>query len=160
MLNTFGLPSVKWYSDPLAIKGAVSILLNWKYIGWNTIIYLAGLQNVSPTLYEVARIDGAGTIRQHVHITLPLLLPIIFFTVTLSIIGGMQIIDEVYVLFGGFEGLGGNQNSGLTTALYLMFTAFTAGRLGKGSAIAWLLFVIIIVMTMINRFVTKKLENK
>lgn len=160
LLGVFGVPPIKWYSDPLAIKGTVSILLNWKYIGWNTIIYLAGLQNIPPTLYEAARIDGAGPIRQHTLITIPLLLPIMFFTITLSIIGGMQIIDEVYVLFGGFEGLGGNQNSGLTTALYLMYTAFGVGRLGKGSAIAWLLFVIIITMTMINRVITSKLESK
>ena len=156
----FGIEPIKWFSDPPAVKGALSIMLNWKYIGWNTIIYLAGLQNISPSYYEAARIDGAGTLRQHISITLPLLLPIIFFTITLSIIGGMQIVDEVFVLLGGFEGLGGPQNSGLTTAFYLLYTAFSAGRLGKGAAIAWLLFVVIILMTLINRLVTNKLENR
>lgn len=160
LTNTLGIEPIKWFSDPPAIKGALSIMLNWKYIGWNTIIYLAGLQNIPPGLYEAARIDGANIIRQHRSITLPLLLPIIFFAITLSIIGGMQIVDEVYVLLGGFEGLGGPQNAGLTTAFYLLYTAFSAGRLGKGAAIAWLLFVVIILMTLINRLVTSKLENK
>lgn len=155
-----GLKAVAWTEDPVAIKAALSIILNWKYIGWNTIIYLAGLQNIPASLYEVSRIDGANTFKQHVHITLPLLLPIIFFTVTLSIIGGMQIVDEIYVLLGGFEGLGGNQQSGLTTAFFLMYTAFFAGRLGKGAAMAWLLFVIIIGLTLINRFVTSRLESR
>ena len=160
LTNVLGIDGIKWFSDPPAIKGALSIMLNWKYIGWNTVIYLAGLQNISPSLYESARIDGAHVLQQHLKITLPLLLPIIFFAVTLSIIGGMQIVDEVFVLLGGFEGLGGAQNSGLTTAFYLLYTAFSAGRLGKGAAIAWMLFVVIIGMTLINRFVTSKLENR
>ena len=159
-LAKLGIDPIKWYNDPPAIKAAISIMLNWKFIGWNTIIYLAGLQSISPQLYESARIDGAGILRQHFSITLPLLIPIIFFTVTLSIIGGMQVVEEVFVLLGGWEGLGGNQNSGLTTAFYLMYTAFVAGRLGKGAAIAWLLFIIIIVLTLINRFVTSRLENR
>lgn len=150
---------IRWLTDPVAIKASLAIMLNWKFIGWNTIIYLAGLQAIPQTLYEAARIDGASSFRSHISITLPLLLPIIFFGITLSIIGGMQIFDEPFILLGGYEGLGGAGNSGLTTAFYLLYTAFNVGRLGKASAIAWILFMIIISLTLINRFVVNRLEK-
>ncbi len=134
-------------------------MLNWRFIGWNTIIYLAGLQAIPHSLYEAADIDGAGPIAKHWFITLPQLIPIIFFAVTMSIIGGMQVFDEPFVLLGGYEQMGGNMNSGLTSAFYLMFTGFKASRFGKGSAIAWLLFFIIFIMTVINRKITKALEK-
>ncbi|NCC65615.1 MAG: sugar ABC transporter permease, partial [Spirochaetia bacterium] len=144
---------------PRTIKSSLAIMLNWRFIGWNTIIYLAGLQSIPVTLYEAAEVDGTGTFKKHWYITLPQLLPIIFFAVTMSIIGGMQVFDEPYVLLGGYEQLGGNLNAGLTSAFYLMFTGFKASRFGKGSAIAWLLFIIIFGMTVINRVITKKLQN-
>ncbi len=160
LIEVFGREEgVGWLTEPSAIKAALSIMLNWKFIGWNTVIYLAGLQNIPLSLYEAARVDGAGLIRRHISITLPLLLPIIFFGVTLSIIGGMQIFDEPFILLNGYEGLGGPGNSGLTTAFYLLYTAFNVGRLGKASAIAWLLFVVIIILTMINRFVVNRFEK-
>ncbi|MBI9096505.1 MAG: sugar ABC transporter permease [Sphaerochaeta sp.] len=150
---------VNWLSNPRTIKVALSIMLNWRFIGWNTIIYLAGLQSISRTLYEAAEIDGAGPIAKHWYVTVPQLMPIIFFAMTMSIIGGMQVFDEPFVLLGGYEQMGGNMNSGLTSAFYLMFTGFKASRFGKASAIAWLLFSIILVMTIINRAVTKAFQK-
>jgi ABC-type sugar transport system permease subunit len=150
---------IRWLQESFGIKVVLSVVLNWKYIGWNMVIYLAGLQAIPMELYEAAMIDGASTLRKHISITIPQLLPIIFFGVALSIIGGMQIFEEPFILTGGYEQLGGHQNSGLTAAYYLMFTAFKAYRLGKGSAIAWLIFLVILVLNGVNRYVTKKLEG-
>lgn len=158
-VNFFGQERVNWLTNPRTIKTALAIMLNWRFIGWNTIIYLAGLQSIPPGLYEAAEIDGTGPVAKHWYITLPQLLPIIFFASTMSIIGGMQVFDEPYVLLRGYEQMGGNMNSGLTSAFYLMFTGFKASRFGKGSAIAWLLFFIIFLMTIINRVVTRKLQK-
>jgi ABC-type sugar transport system permease subunit len=158
-VNLFNQEAVNWLQNPDTIKSSLAIMLNWRFIGWNTIIYLAGLQAIPHSLYEAADIDGAGPIAKHWFITLPQLIPIIFFAVTMSIIGGMQVFDEPFVLLGGYEQMGGNMNSGLTSAFYLMFTGFKASRFGKGSAIAWLLFFIIFIMTVINRKITKALEK-
>ncbi len=158
-VNLFHQEAVNWLQNPDTIKSSLAIMLNWRFIGWNTIIYLAGLQSIPEALYEAASIDGAGPIKKHWYITLPQLTPIIFFAVTMSIIGGMQVFDEPFVLLGGYEQMGGNLNSGLTSAFYLMFTGFKAARFGKASAIAWILFTIILVMTTVNRYITKKLEK-
>lgn len=150
---------IRWMQESAGIKAVLSVILNWKFIGFNMVVYLAGLQAIPAELYEAAEVDGAGKLRQHLSITLPQLLPVIFFGVSLSIIGGMQIFEEPYILTGGYDNMGGDQNSGLTAAYYLMFTAFKAYRLGKGSAIAWLLFLVIIALNAVNRRVTRRLEG-
>ena len=156
VLGIFGLEKVAWLGTPVGIKVVLSTVLNWKYVGWNMIIYLAGLQAIVPELYEAAEIDGAGTLRKHLAISLPQLMPVIFFAVSLSIIGGMQIFEEPYIMTGGYENMGGEDSSGMTAAFYLMFTAFKAGRLGKASAIAWLLFVTILMLNRLNKLVTDR----
>lgn len=150
---------IRWMQEATGIKIVLSIILNWKFIGWNMVIYLAGLQAIPHELYEAAMIDGASSLRKHLSITLPQLLPIIFFAVALSIIGGMQVFEEPFILTGGYDNLGGAENSGLTAAYYLMFTAFKAYRLGKGSALAWILFLVIILLNGINRKITQKLQG-
>ncbi len=159
VLKAIGLDPVRWMSDPTAIKVLLSIIINWKWIGWNTIIYLAGLQAIPDDLYEAARIDGASEIAQGLKITIPLLVPIIFFSTTMSVIGGMQMFDEPYVLLGGYELMGGTANSGLTTAFYILTQGMRWLRFGKASAISWLLFAVILILTTINRFVTKKINS-
>ncbi len=157
--NVFGGEKVKWLQDPRAIRSSIAIMVNWRFIGWNTIIYMAGLQSIDQSLYEAAEIDGASGLRKHLHITVPLLLPIIFFAVSLSIIGGMQLFEEPFVLMRGYEQMGGPNNAGLTSAYYLLATGFSFNRFGKASAIAWILFVIILGMTWINKMVTDKLQK-
>jgi len=157
--NWLNLPKVNWVKDPKAIIASISIMVNWRFIGWNTIIYLAGLQSIDKVLYEAADIDGAVGFRKHWHITIPLLLPIIFFAVTLSIIGGMQLFEEPFVLMRGYEQMGGPSNAGLTSAYYLLATGFHFNRFGKASAIAWILFVIILLMTWLNKVITDRLQR-
>lgn len=159
LVNLFGLKEVSWLTDPSKIKPMLAVIVNWKFIGWNIVIYLAGLKGIPKNLYEAAEIDGVNNWQKHIKITLPLLLPIIFFGLTMSIIGGMQIFEEPFVMLGGYEKMGGPQNAGLTTAFYLMHQGFRITRYGRGSAIAWSLFLIIIVFTLINRFITKILEK-
>lgn len=157
--NWFHLNRVQWLQNTTAIRASIAIMVNWRFIGWNTVIYLAGLQSIDQQLYEAAEIDGATSWQKHTKITLPLLLPIIFFAMSMSIIGGMQLFEEPFVIMRGYEFMGGSQNAGLTSAYYLLTTAFHFNRLGKASAIAWLLFIIIIGMTWINKLVTDKLQK-
>lgn len=159
LVNWLGLDRVAWIQKPSAIKASISIMVNWRFIGWNTIIYLAGLQSIDKALYEAAEIDGAQGIRKHLHITVPLLLPIIFFAVSMSIIGGMQLFEEPFVLMKGYETMGGPSNAGLTSAYYLLATGFNFNRFGKASAIAWILFAIIMAMTWMNKVVTDRLQK-
>ncbi len=156
VLGLFGLPHFRWSGEDLGIKVILSTILNWKFIGWNTVIYLAGLQAIPAEMYEAAEMDGASGFIKHWKITIPQLYPIIFLAVSLSIIGGMQVFEEPFVLTGGYDNMGGSGNSGLTAAFYLMFTAFKAYKIGKGSAIAWLLFITILGLNAINRQVTRK----
>lgn len=159
LVNWFGLERVAWVQDPAAIKASIAIMVNWRFIGWNTVIYLAGLQSIDGALYEAADIDGAVGWRKHIHITVPLLLPVIFFAVSMSIIGGMQLFEEPFVLMKGYETMGGPGNAGLTSAYYLLSTGFNFNRFGKASAIAWILFVIIMAMTWLNKVVTDRMQR-
>mgnify|MGYP000064843843 CR=1 FL=1 len=158
--NLFNGTSINWLQDPAYIKPSLAILLNWRYIGWNVVIYVAGLQSIPGELYEAATVDGANRFQQHMRITLPLLIPVIFFAMTMSIIGGMQVFEEPFLLTKGYTAMGGTDNAGLTSALYLMFNGFKAGRYGKGSAIAWTLFLFIILFTALNRYITQKMKNR
>ena len=120
---------------------------------------MAGLQAIDKQLYEAADIDGASSLQKHLKVTIPLLMPIIFFAVSMSIIGGMQLFEEPFVLMRGYEQMGGAQNAGLTSAYYLLATGFNFSRFGKASAIAWLLFIIILAMTWVNKRVTDRLQK-
>lgn len=151
VVNFLGMEKIRWVTSSIPIKASISIMLNWHFIGWNTLIYLAGLQAIDESLYEAAEIDGATKFEQAIKITLPLLKPVIFFTMTLSIIGGFQIFEEPFVLLGGYGGMGGPGNAGLTSAFYLMATGFDYGRYGKASAIAWLMFIVVIAMNILHK---------
>ena len=160
ILGIFNIPPLDWLQSRETLPLAVAILINWKYIGWNTIIYLAGLQSIPSELYESAEIDGAPLFTKHVHITIPMLAPIIFFAVTISIIGGMQLFIEPFVLTRGYDQMGGGGNSVFTVAFYIMWLLQRGARLGKGAAVSWLLFIIVVIMTFFNRYITDLLEGK
>ncbi len=158
--NIFGIDAVRWNTTNFGIKAAISIMLNWRFIGFNMVLYIAGLQGIPTELYEAAEVDGATGFQKHWYITVPLLIPIIFFGVTLSIIGGFQLFDEPFVLLGGYEQLGGPGQNGLTMAFYLMWLSFKSGFLGRGSAVAFVMFFIILVFTWITRRAANKLQGK
>jgi multiple sugar transport system permease protein len=135
---------VDWLNDPDNIKPAISMIVFWRYVGFNVVLYLAALQTIPADIYEAATMDGAGRLQQFFHITLPSLKPMIFFGVTLSIIGGLQLFEEPFILTGG---RGGSDQSGMTTAIYLYRMAFDFNDFGAASAMSWLLFILVAVLT-------------
>lgn len=147
LLLAFGLPKVAWLNSSLGIKTAIASMIIWQYTGYNAIIYLAGLQSIPKVLYEAARIDGANHRQIFLHITTPLLRPVILFTVITSTIGGLQIFTEPQVLVSETGGPGAG---GMTMVLYLYQQAFVKYRFGYGSTIGWGLFVLIVLFSILN----------
>lgn len=147
VLEALGLETVEWLNTPWGIKLAIAAMVIWRWTGYNAIIYLAGLQAIPTELYEAARVDGASWTQVFFRITIPLLRPIILFTVITSTIGGMQLFTEPQVLLGNGGGPG---NEGQTMVLYLYQQAFINNNFGYGAAIGWGLFVIMILFSIIN----------
>ena len=136
--------SVDWLNDPDRLKPAIAMLVFWRYVGFNVVLYLAALQTIPLDLYEAARIDGARWWAQFRYITLPGLKPMMFFGVTLSVIGGLQLFEEPFILT---QGRGGSDQAGMTTAVYLYRMAFDFNDFGAASAMSWLLFIVVAVLT-------------
>lgn len=143
------LPSnnIDWLGQPETIKPVVALVVFWRYVGFNTILYVAAMQSIPRDLYEAARMDGANGRRIFWHITLPQLKPMMYFGVTLTVIGGLQLFEEPFILTGG---KGGMEYAGMTTAMYMYRTAFEFNDFGLASAISWLLFAVILVLTMVT----------
>ncbi len=138
---------INWADKPMFMRILVSSILFWQYFGYSMIIYIAGLQGISRDLLEAAEIDGASKVKVFFHITLPLLKPIILFQIVTSIIGGMQIFDQPYTLTNG---TGNPDNATLTSVMYLYETAFTRYQYGYGSAIAFGLFLVIVIFSILS----------
>ncbi len=139
--------AVDWLNDPDRLKPAIATLVFWRYVGFNVVLYLAALQTIPLDLYEAARIDGARWWAQFRYITLPSLKPMIFFGVTLSVIGGLQLFEEPFILT---QGRGGSDQAGMTTAVYLYRMAFDFNDFGAASAMSWLLFIVVAVLTLVT----------
>ncbi len=153
LLRSLGLPRIDWWGGSgFWIKPAIILLIMWRWTGWNMIIYLAGLQGIDCELYEAARVDGANYSQVFWHITLPLLRPVILFTVILSLIGGITIFDEPYLLtFNPLQpGSGGVNQAGLTLAMHLYNQGFVHGHLGYAASLAYVICAIIILLSVLN----------
>lgn len=135
---------IDWMGKAENIKPAIAMIVFWRYVGFNVVLYLAALQTIPSDIYEAATMDGAGRLQQFFFITLPSLKPMIYFGVTLSVIGGLQIFEEPFILTGG---RGGSDQSGMTTAIYLYRMAFDFNDFGASSAMSWLLFIVVAVLT-------------
>jgi multiple sugar transport system permease protein len=153
--SVFGTAPIDWLGLPENIKPAISMIVFWRYVGFNVVLYLAALQTIPKDIYEAATMDGAGRLQQFFYITLPSLKPMIFFGVTLSIIGGLQLFEEPFILTGG---RGGSDQSGMTTAIYLYRMAFDFNDFGAASAMSWLLFLLVGLLTWLTNkaFAPKK----
>jgi multiple sugar transport system permease protein len=136
----------RWLSSPDWAVPAVVLMGLWG-VGGGAIIYLAGLQNIPPQLYEAAAIDGAGPIQRFFYVTLPMLTPTLFFVLITSLIGAFQIFDVAYVLGGS---RGGRSGSLLFYLLYLWQEGFRNGRLGYASALAWVLVIVAAIVILIT----------
>ncbi|MBU6259982.1 MAG: sugar ABC transporter permease [Burkholderiales bacterium] len=142
--GAFGSAPVDWLGTPEYLKPVLALIVFWRYLGFNVVLYLAALQTIPRDLYEAAAMDGAGRLQQFLHITLPSLRPMIFFGVTLSVIGGLQLFEEPFILTNG---RGGSDQAGMTTALYLYRMAFDFNDFGAASAMSWLLFIVVVALT-------------
>lgn len=143
LLGMVGIKGPGWLNSPDWALWALIIMSLWG-VGGGMIIYLAGLQGIPTALYEAAEVDGANKIRQFFAITLPLITPVLFYNLVIGIISTFQIFTSVYVMTAG-----GPVESTLFYNLYLYNNAFRYQRMGYASALAWILFVIVLVMTLL-----------
>jgi multiple sugar transport system permease protein len=140
-----GLEGPRWMFDTRTAKLVFVIMSLWG-AGGNMLIFLAGLQGIPTDLYEAATIDGAGAWRQLQSITLPMLSPTLFFVLVTNIIFSFQIFTNAYIMSGGE---GKPANSTLMYVLHLYLVAFRQNRLGYASALAWVLFIILLLLTLL-----------
>ena len=149
MVRFFGVKSPAWLSDPVWSKRSLVIMALWS-AGRGMIIYVAGLKNISRVYYEAADIDGASWWRKFLWITLPLLTPTLFFQFVMGIIDSFQVFTQAFIMTGG-----GPNDSTLFYVLYLYNNAFMFWKMGYASSLAWILLIIIMVITSINFLVSK-----
>ncbi|GAA1704325.1 sugar ABC transporter permease [Microbacterium sediminicola] len=155
LLTSIGLPGVPWHSDAFASHIAIATMVNFRWTGYNTLILLAAMQAIPRDYYEAATVDGAGKIRQFFSITVPSLRPTLIFVIITSTIGGLQIFDEprMYDQYG----TGGANSQWLTITLWLYNIGWGEWNFGRAAALAWILFIIILFIGVINLFVTRSL---
>ncbi len=155
-LRTVGLPGPSWTTDPAWIKPGLILMSLWT-VGSSVLILLAALQNVPTELYESTRLDGARFWRQSWSVTLPLISPALFFIVVVNTIAGLQTFDEAYTAFFGAGNTTYSNDAALFYVIYLFQQAFEFLHMGYASAMAWLLFALILVVTGVQLLVSRRL---
>ena len=153
-LADIGLGPIPWHSDPFWSHIAIATMVNFRWTGYNTLILLAAMQAIPRESYEAAAIDGAGRIRQFFAITVPSLKPTLVFVIITSTIGGLQIFDEprMYDQYG----TGGADSQWLTITLYLYDIGWGQWNFGRAAALAWILFLIILLIGVVNLLITRR----
>lgn len=151
-LRFLGLPAPAWTVEPGWMKMAIVLQACW-HLGGAMLLFLAGLKNIPVSLYEAAALDGATGWQRFRHVTLPMLSSVTFFVATMSVIGSLQVFLPAYVMFGKD---GGNQNGALFYGLHLFREAFEYFRMGYASALAWLLFIVIALLTTGQFYASRK----
>ena len=139
------LPPIRWLRDPAWAMPAVALMSVWKNMGYNMVIFLAGLQGIPMVFYEAAKVDGANHWHQFRFITLPLLSPAMFFVMVISLIGAFQAFDQIYIMTQGGPG-----TSTMVYNYYLYRNAFFSLRMGYASAMAYIMLIIIFAVTIIQ----------
>ncbi|GFR37964.1 cytochrome c biogenesis protein [Insulibacter thermoxylanivorax] len=160
MVNWFfgllGVDPVNWTSGWWGVKIAIATMIMWRWTGYNTIIYLSGMQSIPTDLYEAARIDGANRWQIMTRITLPLLRPFVLFTVMMSTIGSLQLFTEPYVYLGQ-SGTSSTRSEGITMVIYLYTEAFSNSFFGTAAATAVILLFFTIIFSLINIAATRRI---
>ena len=154
-LSLVGIPGPYWQTDPNWIKPGLVVMLIWQ-VGSNTVLYLAAIKNVPQHLYEAASMDGAGPWRRFKDVTLPMISPTLFFTFIILTIYGLQIFDQIYTAFYNPSNQNTSSDSSLMYVIYLFQQAFTYFHLGYASALAWVLFCLIMLVTIVQITVSRR----
>jgi multiple sugar transport system permease protein len=158
VISWFGGERITFLANPAWTMRVLLIITAWGGMGYTMILFLAGLNSISPSYYEAAAIDGANEWDSFWRITLPLLRPVLLYVVITGMISAFQIFTSVYVLFGSTESIGGVLDSMLMIVPYLYDNGFRLFKLGYASSIAWVLFALIFIVTMINLYFGRRKE--
>lgn len=154
ILSFFGVEKIMWLKDEKWTIPTIAIISIWKLVGYYSIIFLSGLQNIDKSYYEAAEVDGATRWQKFAYITWPLLSPTTFFILIVSMIGAFKVFSEIFVLYSGLPGP--YNNSGLTVVYYVFEKFYGEQRMGQASAAAYVLFGIILIFTFIQFVAGKK----
>jgi cellobiose transport system permease protein len=155
LLGVVGIDPVDWRNGDWTAQVAISVIVIWRWTGYNALIYLAGMQSISNDLYEAAALDGANRWQQFLHVTLPGLRPTILFTVVVSTIGASQLFGEP-LLFGGGQANGGPANQYQTLGLFMYQQGWQFGQLGRAATVAWVMFVLIVGLVLLNSWIARR----
>jgi len=156
LIGRLGMEPIAWHTDRLASHFAIATMVNWRWTGYNALIFLAAMQAVPRDLYEAATIDGAGRIRQFFSITLPMIRPTMIFVVITSTIGGLQIFAEPRLFDETNARNGGSDRQFGTITMLVYDFGWQLRDLGRASAAAWLLFVIICAFALVNYLLIRR----
>ena len=160
VLGIVGIGPIEWKHDVLASHVAIATMVNWRWTGYNTLILLAAMQAVPRDLHESAALDGAGSVRRFLSITIPSIRPTLIFVVITATIGGLQIFAEPKLFdVTNSGGIGGSNRQFQTTVLYLWELAFFRQDFGEAAAVAWLLFLLIVFFGVINFLLARRIAT-
>jgi cellobiose transport system permease protein len=159
--HIFGIQNVDFTNEKWPAQIAISTIVIWRWTGYNALIYLAAMQAIPYELYESAAIDGASRWRQFREITIPSLRPTIIFTVVVSTIGSIQLFGEPLLFSSGGTNAvtGGANRQYQTLAMYFYERGFNNGHLGRAAAVAWLMFLIILIFVVINTLLARRVRD-
>jgi cellobiose transport system permease protein len=158
LLANIGIDPIGWHSGVLPSHVAIATMVNFRWTGYVTLIFLAAMQAIPRELYEAALLDGAGRLRQFLSVTVPLLRPTIIFVVITATIGGLQIFDEPRVF--DQNGQGGADRQWMTVTMYIYELGWGSQKsFGRAAAVSWILFLIIIAVGVVNFLVTRRISS-
>lgn len=158
LLTDIGLPAIGWHTDALASHIAIATMVNFRWTGYNALIFLAAMQAIPRDVYEAAIIDGANRAQRFRSVTVPMLRPTIIFVVITSTIGGLQIFDEPRMF--DVTGVGGASRQWMTMTMHLYELGWGPQvSFGRASAVAWLLFLIIVAIGALNFWLTRRIAT-
>lgn len=155
VLGLVGIDPVDWRNGDWTAQTAISVIVIWRWTGYNALIYLAAMQSIPKDLYEAAELDGANRWQQFRHVTLPGLRPTILFTIVVSTIGASQLFGEP-LLFGGGQANGGAVGQYQTLGLYMYQQGWQYGQLGRAATVAWVMFLLIVLLVVLVNAVTRR----
>jgi cellobiose transport system permease protein len=163
-LDWIGIGAIPWHASTFWSHIAIASIVNFRWTGYNTLIFLAAMQAIPRDVFEAAVVDGAGRVRQFFSVTIPMIRPTLIFVIITSTIGGLQIFDEPRMFTDGTSGYGGPNNQFLTVSLYLWdlgFNKTTIGQpnMGRSAAVAWILFLIVVVFALLNYLLTQRIAS-